>query len=1695
MPAFRKRESTDSSLSTDNRSDNRSTVREPETWLGATSNQAIFFMTLMKLVFSIYDFKQLMTTATVTMKDGTKAVFSPEHALEHAKGENMGSARKPNTRRREDIATRLLTNSAPGTTPSPAAQHGGHPTPTVPTVQTSASSKPPTLLESQLGELAHGYKIAPEIIEMKDDDILTFIIGYIGADRLKELWMKKAEQNGGGGRGFVIAFVADMDKRGVSFTAGETVEVQMQQIIDAGLPDVSFTGFLEMTAAYDELNQVCTHPKTDAEVAYKYKRVISALDPKIENQMLMRISILENEVRGRGEKPEDDPITLVTEAAGIVLEEESNLEILKALKSGHALNAQGRFDPLRNTRNEGTPPGGQTWSTDGSGPTKHNSTMRDCMFCDTKYTNTPAHKRQHVDLECPNATKAEKDALRTERIQKSKAKRDAWKARKAAKAEGASAGGAKVAQGGNAVDDVDAAAADRIFANGNNGDALLMELSSIIDDQTGSSSARDGRSLMASTSLPLGRLARTHTDAPSVTDVTSVSTMLSPDARAPSSSAGAANTSTPAVDDSHVFVLKPCGDEAFDAVSSGIHCGRWKQEVLPGIVFALEQEKLSVDRKLIKGRTVKFDTFEEAVNKCEAIGIAPIYMGPSPYTDDASSERLNVGDDVSEFLDGDPSSDESSNSDSDVSMPDSDHDAATTTSTRPESAQRLCKCEKGCFNPIFASDRDGLCDYCIAGYDCQCSNDRSGPDGQLCCPTDEAGERLGNLVAEIESYTVNTHVDILRASISRNNLCFNNVPISPGTGGHRRRTKFSILQEMRMAVGAPLLPDDSWKQRRARPNVPMGTPVSQADATGGRRLDFEAQAAAPAQRTAVGTVCSLPVLVVVVAQMLMLFLALHANGASPPCLMLAPPWVCGSLGYINSTTLALPDATRLGAAPTTAQHDDLFDIAREPGALTCAEVVPWPDSESSGRWGSLPMALPGLVCIALLLCTLETTFLFLRRAYADRYLRLQAERLASGLGRPQGPPRDTSTSAPRFDLPTGSAIGAEERRHARRRVARRTPSVASASRFLSTVGEAPLWLSMVFLVHELAARVIPFLFIISMGTLLAGILRAALRVADVASSSSIVAPARVVVRIMLNLTFIVVYLGYGVVVDTFAPATPRWPPPIGTSAVTSNSNTLGAIDILLRSVRALVFNTRCILRRCGGVAIEKFLTRAPTPTDPNVVDYSDGASRSRRRPRALHALNGRAGRALRTSPPVLPPAKGGIRAICWAVIDSGCSWHCHPRADDLINQRPCNDTMSGIDGKPQRVKCIGDLPAFVRDSTGFWRRILIRNVRCVPSFTDTLISVDQFWEESKVNCVFNDVRCIHVPGGGDQASMDLPFSRKDNLYRWAIVPVNHDSRLRHPSAGKYGERALKATIHRPKSTSFFNALPPNEQLDMLHRRLHVGYNLIRRLADSASDVPASIKKGMAHDCEACKAANATHVPHPGKGYQPSHVGRLIDGDMAGPFQRSHHGFRYFLVLVDDHSRFKQVYFLKSKSEALQRVRSFVAKLNAISSIGKPEPVRVVGQLHMDNAGEFLSGEFNEFLDTELITRTTCPPHVHQLNGVAERAIRSVMEVVRSTREASRCPVTFWPHLVEHAVDVLNRTTGPPHDGAAYTSSHQLVTGDVPKILTILPVGCRAYAVKPVGSYVKSNFESRAWSGINLGRCSNIPNAYNIWLPE
>ena len=68
--------------------------------------------------------------------------------------------------------------------------------------------------------------------------------------------------------------------------------------------------------------------------------------------------------------------------------------------------------------------------------------------------------------------------------------------------------------------------------------------------------------------------------------------------------------------------------------------------------------------------------------------------------------------------------------------------------------------------------------------------------------------------------------------------------------------------------------------------------------------------------------------------------------------------------------------------------------------------------------------------------------------------------------------------------------------------------------------------------------------------------------------------------------------------------------------------------------------------------------------------------------------------------------------------------------------------------------------------------------------------------------------------------------------------------------------------------------------------------------------------------------------------------------------------------------------------------------------------------------------------------------------------------------------------MQHAVDILNRTTGPP--GSALTS-YEMFTGEKPKIMGIMPFGCRAHVVKLKDAIRKGTLDSHAWVGANLGR--------------
>jgi len=89
-------------------------------------------------------------------------------------------------------------------------------------------------------------------------------------------------------------------------------------------------------------------------------------------------------------------------------------------------------------------------------------------------------------------------------------------------------------------------------------------------------------------------------------------------------------------------------------------------------------------------------------------------------------------------------------------------------------------------------------------------------------------------------------------------------------------------------------------------------------------------------------------------------------------------------------------------------------------------------------------------------------------------------------------------------------------------------------------------------------------------------------------------------------------------------------------------------------------------------------------------------------------------------------------------------------------------------------------------------------------------------------------------------------------------------------------------------------------------------------------------------------------------------------DIWGPAQTpTLNGNRYYIIFVDDYSRFMWIYFLKEKSEALEKFITF--KAYAEKQYGT-----WIKCLRSDGGGEYISNAFDDYLRKQGIRRQlTC----------------------------------------------------------------------------------------------------------------------------
>ncbi|CAI7843710.1 unnamed protein product, partial [Closterium sp. NIES-53] len=128
--------------------------------------------------------------------------------------------------------------------------------------------------------------------------------------------------------------------------------------------------------------------------------------------------------------------------------------------------------------------------------------------------------------------------------------------------------------------------------------------------------------------------------------------------------------------------------------------------------------------------------------------------------------------------------------------------------------------------------------------------------------------------------------------------------------------------------------------------------------------------------------------------------------------------------------------------------------------------------------------------------------------------------------------------------------------------------------------------------------------------------------------------------------------------------------------------------------------------------------------------------------------------------------------------------------------------------------------------------------------------------------------------------------------------------------------------------------------------------------------------------------------------------------------------RYFLLLVDDYTRYTTVFPLRSKGEVLDVLITWIraVRLQLRERFRQDLPVL---HLHSDRGGEFSSDLLQDFCLGEGILQSFTLPDSPQQNGIAERRIGLVMEVARTSMIHAAAPHFLWPFAVRYAAHQLN----------------------------------------------------------------------------
>jgi len=212
---------------------------------------------------------------------------------------------------------------------------------------------------------------------------------------------------------------------------------------------------------------------------------------------------------------------------------------------------------------------------------------------------------------------------------------------------------------------------------------------------------------------------------------------------------------------------------------------------------------------------------------------------------------------------------------------------------------------------------------------------------------------------------------------------------------------------------------------------------------------------------------------------------------------------------------------------------------------------------------------------------------------------------------------------------------------------------------------------------------------------------------------------------------------------------------------------------------------------------------------------------------------------------------------------------------------------------------------------------------------------------------------------------------------------------------------------------------------------------------------------------------------------------LVHSDLCGPIKHSIGGAQYYIIYIDDCTRYTEVYFLitKTAEEITAKFRHYQAWVEAQGFHIK--------RFRSDNGtGEYSNSVFLGFLGEKGIVFEPSPPYTQHKNGTAERMIRTLNTKARSMMWDANVPIKFWPEAIRTACYLHRRS--PTSSLSGNRSPYEALYGTIPKIGHLRRFGCRVYKHIPPAQRTEKKFGNRSSVCMMLGYVHNTTKIWRIW---